>query len=107
MSLRFYWMYVTFTHGTQILGIELDLVIIIIIMYGWNFTVMSNILDVTMFTGNNIIKIFKPFSCCQDDSFQLFLNSSESSLLTIELNEPINDNYLVSSRSCQYHASWM
>ena len=26
MSLRFYWMYVTFTHGTQILGIELDLV---------------------------------------------------------------------------------
>ena len=28
MSLRFYWMYVTFTHGTQILGIELDLVVL-------------------------------------------------------------------------------
>ena len=26
MSLRFYWMYVTFTHRTQILGTELDLV---------------------------------------------------------------------------------
>ena len=26
MLLRFYGMYVTFTHGTQILGIELDLV---------------------------------------------------------------------------------
>ena len=28
MSLRFYWMYVTFTHDTQILGIELDLVLL-------------------------------------------------------------------------------
>ena len=28
MLLRFYWMYVTFTHGTQILGIELDLVML-------------------------------------------------------------------------------
>ena len=29
MSLRFYLMYVTFTHSTQILGIELDLVLFI------------------------------------------------------------------------------